>query len=225
MQVQAIKPINRTKVEARRFYDNVSKFYDYMTGTSELKIAKEALGRLNIRGGESVLEIGFGTGRCLQRISESVGQEGRAYGIDISTGMLDVAGRRLKEAGLLDRTDLCGGDGASLPFGEGVFDAVFMGFTLELFDTPEIPKVLRDIRRVLRQGGRLGIVSMSKGNGAMLRLYEWAHGKWPKYIDCRPIYLEEAIMHAGYSIEVKWRASIFRLPVEVVIGINNYKGG
>jgi len=220
MQVQAIKPVNRTKIEARRFYDSVSKFYDYMTGSSELRIAKEALGRLNIGEGESVLEIGIGTGRCLQRISESVGQEGSAYGIDISTGMLGVAVRRLREAGLLDRTALCEGDGASLPYGEGVFDAVFMGFTLELFDTPEIPQVLRGIRRVLRQGGRLGIVSMSKGNGAMLRLYEWAHGKWPKYIDCRPIYLEEAIVHAGYSVEAKWRASMFRLPVEVVIGIN-----
>lgn len=157
MHVQAIKPVNRTKGEAKRFYDDLSKFYDNLVGSSERKVAKKALDRLNVREGESVLEIGFGTGRCLKRISERVGQRGRAYGIDISFGMLDVAGRRLKEAGLMERTDLCGGDGASLPYGEGVFDAVFMSFTLELFDTPEIPRVLREIERVLKKGG--GLVS------------------------------------------------------------------
>jgi len=223
MWIQAIKSVNRTKGEAKRFYDDLSEFYDNLVGSSERRIANKALDRLNVRGGESVLEIGFGTGRCLQRISKSVGQRGRSYGIDISFGMSDMARRRLKEAGLMERTDLCGGDGASLPYGEGVFDAVFMSFTLELFDTPEIPRVLREIERVLKKGGRLGIVSMSRENGGvMMRLYEWAHGKWPKYVDCRPIYLEEAIMNAGYSIEEKERARIFRLPIEIVIAIKAF---
>jgi len=221
MQVQAIQPVNRTKGEAKRYYDSLSKIYDSLVGSSERKIAEKALDRLNVRGGEFVLEIGFGTGRCLKRMAERVGHKGRAYGIDISFGMLDVAGRRLKEAGLMERTDLCGGDGARLPYGDGVFDAVFMSFTLELFDTPEIPQVLREVERVLKCGGRLGIVSMSKENGGtMLRLYEWAHRVWPKYVDCRPIYLEEAIMRAGYSVEGKVRARMFRLPIEIVIAIN-----
>lgn len=226
MRDHAIQPVSRTKGEAKRFYDSISKVYDHLIGSSEQKFAEEALDRLNIRGGESVLEIGFGTGRCLKRIAESVGREGRAYGMDISLGMSNVTWRRIKEAGLMERTCLCCGDAASLPYGDRVFGAVFMSFTLELFDTPEIPQVLHEIERVLKQGGRLGIVSISKENGGnMLKLYEWAHREWPKYVDCRPIYLEQLLIHTGYSIEVKENVRLFRLPVEIVVAANGGRQG
>jgi len=78
-----------------------------------------------------------------------------------------------------------------------------MSFTLELFDTPEIPKVLAKIKRVLKPKGRLGVVSMSRedGKSLLLRLYEWAHKKFPQYVDCRPIYVAESIKDAGFEIK------------------------
>jgi demethylmenaquinone methyltransferase/2-methoxy-6-polyprenyl-1,4-benzoquinol methylase len=164
-----------------------------------------ALERLSVSEGETVLEIGFGTGHCLKRIAESVGPKGKAYGVDLSTGMMEISKERLEKAGLEDRVKLFCGDAANLPFDDSVFDAVFMSFTLELFDTPEIPKVLEQINRVLKPEGRLAVVSISKGNGEsiFLRLYEWTHNKWPKYVDCRPIYVEQSLIDAGYQIKSK----------------------
>jgi demethylmenaquinone methyltransferase/2-methoxy-6-polyprenyl-1,4-benzoquinol methylase len=217
-----ILPVPRSKEEARRSYDRISRFYDYLTGAFERKYALMALERLSIQEGDRVLEIGFGTGHCLRHIAESVGQTGKACGIDISSGMLQVAKRRLGRAGLMDRAELYCGDAATLPYGDSTFDAVFMSFTLELFDTPEIPRVLEEIKRVLRPGGRLGVASMSKAGGRpfLLRLYEWAHQKWPKHIDCRPIFVEQALIDAGYATTSKEMVRLFGLPGEIVVAVN-----
>jgi ubiquinone/menaquinone biosynthesis C-methylase UbiE len=213
----------RSKEEAKQFYDRVSRVYDYFIGIFERKYAETALRFLAVKEGETVLEIGFGSGRCLRRIAESVGKTGKVYGIDISSGMLEVTTRRLEKAGVIDRVELCCGDAASLPYGDNVFDAVFMSYTLELFDTPEVPKVLRAVKRVLKEKGRLAVVSLSKENGESraLRLYERVHRKWPKYVDCRPIYLEQSLKDAGYKIRKKERLKLLRLlPLEIVVVVN-----
>lgn len=215
----AILPVPRTKEEAKRFYDRIARFYDYFTRTFELKYAEMALEALSIQEGEIVLEIGFGTGHCLKRIAQSVGDTGKAHGIDISSNMLEVTKRRLEKAGLAHRAELYCGDAVNLPYDDNTFDAVFMSFTLELFDTPEIPKLLKEVKRVLKPTGRLGVASMSKENGKsiLLRLYEWFHKRWPKYIDCRPIYLERSLADVGYKIQSKRKIRLMGLPGELII--------
>jgi len=218
----AILSVLRTKGEAKRFYDKLSRFYDYPVGAFERKYAEMALERLAIKEGETVLEIGFGSGHCLRRIAEAIGETGKAYGVDISSGMLEVTSRKLKKASLMNRVELCCRDAADLPYDDSTFDAVFMSFTLELFDTPEIPKILEGVKRVLKPRGRLGIASMSRedGESILLRLYEWAHKKWPRYIDCRPIYVEESLRDAGYEIKSKEKVNMFGLPGEIVVAVN-----
>ena len=212
--------VPRTKAQAKQTYDRVSRFYDYFAGIFERKYRDRALELLDIRKGEVVLEIGFGTGHCLKQMAELVGEEGKVYGIDISSGMVEISKGRLEKAGVLDRVCLCCGDALELPYEDNTFDAVFMSFTLELFDTPEIPKVLDEIKRVLKPGGRLGVVSMSKeGGGMLLRLYEWLHEKFPQYVDCRPIYVEQSIREAGFEIKYREKVKLFGLPGEIVIGV------
>ena len=220
--VSRVLPVPRTKEEAKRLYDRISRFYDFFTAAFERKYAEMALERLSVKEGEAVLEIGFGSGYCLRRIAQSVGQSGKAYGIDISSGMLEVTKRKLEKAELMDRTELHCGDAASLPYDDDTFDGVFMSFTLELFDTPEIPKVLEEIKRVFKPGGRLAVASMSKedGESMLVRLYEWVHKKWPKYVDCRPIYVEQSLKDAAYEIKSKEKVRLFGLPGEIVIAVN-----
>ena len=224
-QVSPVLPVPRTKEEAKRFYDWLSRFYDLLA-VFERKYAGMALASLSVNEGETVLEIGFGSGHCLRRIAQSVGQSGKAYGIDISAGMLEVTKGRLEKAQLMARAELYCGDAATLPYDDNTFDAVFMSFTLELFDTPEIPEVLREVKRVLGPGGRLGVVSMSKENGEsmLMRIYEWFHTKWPKYIDCRPIYVEQSLRDAGYRIKNKEKVRFFGLPGEIIIAGDENSG-
>jgi demethylmenaquinone methyltransferase/2-methoxy-6-polyprenyl-1,4-benzoquinol methylase len=221
-----ILPVPRTKEEVKQAYDRFSKFYDYTLGLLGRKYSKMALERLSVIEGETVLEIGFGTGHCLQWIAKLVGSAGKVYGIDISPGMLEKTKKRLDKEGLANRTELYCGDATCLPFNESTFDAVFMSFTLEVFDTPEIPMVLAQIKKVLKLGGRLGIVDMSKENGKsiFLKVYEWIHNKCPKYLGSRPIYAEQCLIDAGYQIKSKEKIKIFRLPAEIIVAIKAMPG-
>jgi demethylmenaquinone methyltransferase/2-methoxy-6-polyprenyl-1,4-benzoquinol methylase len=144
------------------------------------------------------------------------------YGVEISSGMMEEAKKRLEKAGLMDRVELYCGDAVKMPYNEHKFDAVFMSFTLELFDTPEIPIILNEIKRVLKSDGRLGVVSMSReeGNSILFKLYEWAHKKFPNYADCRPIYVEQSLKEAGFEIKNKNKVKVLGLPLEIVIGKN-----
>ena len=211
--------VRRSKAEAKTAYDRMSRWYDVLAGSGERQFVRLGLEKLATTEGQVVLEIGFGTGHALVVLAQAVGDSGKVYGIDISEGMLNVAREKLKAAGLAERVELRLGDAAQLPFQDRFFEGIFMSFTLELFDTPEIPVVLAECRRVLRSGGRLALVAMSKkGAGSLtLRLYEWVHEKLPQYVDCRPIFVRKALEEAGFQVIDSESRSMWGLPVEIMV--------
>jgi demethylmenaquinone methyltransferase/2-methoxy-6-polyprenyl-1,4-benzoquinol methylase len=221
MANEKILRVTRTKEQAKKTYDKISRFYDIFEGSFEKKFRNKALEQLDIKKGENVLEIGFGTGHSMVKIAEKVGKKGKAFGIDISSRMKDITQRRLEKKGLADIVELHCGDAIKTPYNESIFDAVFMSFVLELFDTPEIKIVLKEINRIIKPNGRLGIISLSKenGNSRMLKAYEWIHKHFTKIADCRPIYVEQAIKNAGNQIIYKENIKIFGLPGEIVISV------
>jgi ubiquinone/menaquinone biosynthesis C-methylase UbiE len=150
-----------------------------------------------------------------------VGSSGQVIGLDISHGMLAVAQRRLQTEKLSDCAILHLGDAANLNFIPSTsLDGIFMSFTLELFDTPEIPGVLQECYRVLKLGGRLVVVTMTKTYppGIAVRLYEWFHEHMPDYADCRPIFARQALEQNGFMILDGSASSMWGLPVEIVLG-------
>ena len=217
----SIKRVNRSKDAARASYNRMSRWYDMIAGSTEKKYRDWGLEKLSARQGEKILEIGFGTGHCLVSLAKAVGPAGRVIGLDLSDGMLAIARERLQQLALSDRVDLHLGDAAHLDFLQaGDLDGVFMSFTLELFDNPEIPRVLQECHRILKPGGRLAVVSMTKTNppGLPVRMYEWFHEHLPDYADCRPIFARQALEENGFKIQDVSVSSMWGLPVEIVLG-------
>ncbi len=212
-----IQRVERSREETKQSYDRMSRWYDLFAG-SEKKFTRIGLQKLNVQPGEHVLEIGFGTGQALIELAQAGAES--VSGVDLSEGMLHVAQERVRAAGLGESIDLRLGDATQLPFNDETFDAIFISFTLELFDTPEIPVVLGECRRVLRTGGRLGVVSLAKRETLACRVYEWGHAKMPAMLDCRPIFARQAVEQAGFLIEEAGEVKMWGLPVEVVVAVN-----
>ena len=210
----------QSKDHTRAFYNKISRVYDLLSERSEGPMRKAGRELLKIRAGESILEIGFGTGHSLIAIAKAVGRNGRVFGLDLSDQMLALAKANLSKARMSDRATLRRGDGAMLPFADASMDAVFMSFTLELFDTPEIPTVLGECKRVLWPGGRIVVVGMSKDgrHDALVGVFEWTHKHFPNFLDCRPIYVREALEQEGFTIAKAMKKHMW-VPVEIILGV------
>lgn len=201
-------------------YNKMSRFYGFLSDSSEKRFVDVAIDQeLKPVEGEVLLEPGFGSGQVLKALAEKVSGSGKVYGIDISDGMVEAAGRRLEKAGLAGRVELTRGDARKMPYADGFFDAVFMSFTLELFSDADIPVVLGESMRVLKDGGRICVASMSSRakSGAMMKIYAWFHRRFPNFVDCRPIFAAGALEEAGFDIERSKVLSMWGLPVEIVL--------
>lgn len=212
--------VRRSKEDAQTLYDRLSGWYDLLAGSSEEEYVEGGLRKLRVEPGERVLEIGFGTGRALVSLAQGVGSSGRVFGVDISEGMARRARGRLDRTGLREGVALIRGDGARLPLKDQALDAIFMSFTLELFDTPRLRLVLHECKRVLDEEGRLCVVSMARRSdqSLLVRVYEWVHQRVPQYVDCRPIPVEKVVANAGFEIIDVERRSMWGLPVDIVLG-------
>jgi ubiquinone/menaquinone biosynthesis C-methylase UbiE len=210
----------QSKEETKAFYNKIAGVYDMLAERSERPVREAGLKMLGVRSGERMLEIGFGTGHCLVELARAVGPSGRVFGIDLSDNMVRAAEKLVRDEGLEERTELVCGDALHLPYEAESVDGIFMSFTLELFDTPEILKVLAECRRVLKTGGRIVVVGMSRTSrgGLVTEVFEWTHRHFPNYLDCRPILVRRALEDAGlritgYEIAKMW------VNVEVVRGV------
>ena len=215
------RPILRRKLSREQicaFYDKYAEFYDALAERSEHPVLMATLEYLDAQAGERILEIGCGTGHALSRIAAATGTGGFAVGLDLSSGRLNRARSLAARESGGNPAEFVRADALHLPFHNESFDAICTTFTIELFDTPEIPRLYDECRRVLRPGGRLAAASLSEeGSHHWGRdAYEWVHQHFPSLANCRPIYLLESLDESGFEI-VQSKFMTVWLPMEVVL--------
>ena len=214
---QTVLPVLTSKTETRAFYNRISGVYDLLAERTQRPVRQVGLDLLAARPGEHLLEVGFGTGHCLIELAKAVGPKGRVYGVDIAEAMADLSLRLAEKERVGHIVHPICGDAENLPLPTDSVDGIFMSFVLELFNTPDIPVVLKECKRVLKVGGRIAIVALSKETqGSLVRAFEWTHLHFPNLVNCRPIFVRRALEEAGYLVRETLHKRMW-VPVEIVL--------
>lgn len=115
------------------------------------------------RPGERVLDLGTGPGEPALSIAQAVGPTGSVVGVDLSERMVEIA-RDVGQRRGLGHADFRVMDAAALELSDQSFDAAVSSFGFQIFTDPE--RSAREVRRVLRPGGRLAVSIWSTGDRA-----------------------------------------------------------
>jgi len=200
----------------RQNYKRMSKYYDLIAAPSEKRFKDIGIEMLEVRAGMRVMELGCGTGYSLEKISKLVGENGKIFGCDISEGMLTQAQKRMRKSSLPLKANIYQADILSLPIKEKYFDRIFLSFVLEIFPDEDIKQVLGNCRDLLKDDGKICIVSIQYEKGFPIKIYEWAHRRFPNVVDCRPIDLKVYLLEAGYELVKIRKEKMWGLPIEII---------
>jgi phosphatidylethanolamine/phosphatidyl-N-methylethanolamine N-methyltransferase len=142
-----LRPVMRER-STKKIYDVQAKVYDRTFGVLVKKRIGKAIGQLDIREGDLVLDLGVGTGNSLQFYPD----RGTVVGIDLSNGMLEKAQRKIEEKGWT-RFRMVQADALKLPFADNSFDHIFVSHVISVVSDPAA--VIREMQRVGKPGARM----------------------------------------------------------------------
>ncbi len=178
---------------------------------------EEAVRLAGAREGQSVLVAACGTGRGMDGLAKAVGPKGRIEAMDLSSAMIEQARAKMEKMGLSDRVHFRQGNVRSLPYPDESFDIVYNGYMFDLIEKKGFVPILEEMRRVLRPGGKLVLLNMSKPDGRKTffeRIYRFTG------IPCRPVLMAPYLESLGFSdVQRRYKPVPARSFYEKLVGL------
>jgi len=166
-------PLEDKARRVRGVFDSVAGKYDLMNDLMSAGLhrlwKRFAVNATHVRSGMRVLDLAGGTGDLAADFARRVGPTGTVVLTDINGAMLAAGRDRLINAGLVMPVVQC--DAEKLPFPDGHFDCVSIGFGLR--NVTRKDHALAEMRRVLRPGGVAAVLEFSKVWEPLKPAYDW----------------------------------------------------
>jgi demethylmenaquinone methyltransferase/2-methoxy-6-polyprenyl-1,4-benzoquinol methylase len=178
---------DRSREQARdmaAMFDKVAPRYDFLNRVLSLRRdrgwRRRAVTLARLDDGETALDVGVGTGDLAFELLGSSAPTSRVVGIDVSERMLVLVRARARASADGARFEARAADAHALPFADRSFDRVVAGFAVRNFG--DLDAGLREMRRVLRPGGRAVILEFSHAPNPLVRaVYRlYVHGLVPR---------------------------------------------
>lgn len=163
----------------RNVYRRYARHYDFYFGKVFHQGRKLAIEQMGIEPGQHVLEVGVGTGLSLPEYPSGV----RVTGIDLSPEMIEGATARVEALGITD-VELQEMDASAMNFPDASFDHVVAMYVLSVAPEPE--RVIAEMRRVCKPGGRLYIVNHFRHANLLVSGFERAMAPLSRLVGFRP---------------------------------------
>lgn len=158
------------KEQVADMFNSISKTYDFLNHFMSLGIdiiwRKKAIKSLKPYQPQLVLDVATGTGDFAIE-SIKILKPKKIIGVDISSGMLDVAREKIKKKNLEQIFEVQMGDSEKLLFEDNTFDAVTVAFGVRNFE--DLERGLADIQRVLKPEGRAIILEFSNPKNLVIK--------------------------------------------------------
>jgi demethylmenaquinone methyltransferase/2-methoxy-6-polyprenyl-1,4-benzoquinol methylase len=157
-------PIGEKQKLVGGVFTSVARSYDRMNDLMSLGVhrvwKRYFVGTSGVKRGDAVLDLAGGTGDIAALLHERVGADGRVVLGDINGDMLSVGRDRMTDRGLVAGIEYVQCNAEALPFPDRSFDLVTIAFGLR--NVTDKPAALREMRRVLKIGGRALVLEFSQ---------------------------------------------------------------
>ena len=199
-------------------YDSLSTTYDIWGKLAETKARSRALDLADIHDGQQILEVAVGTGLAFYEIVKK-NPGGTNIGIDISTGMLKKAAKRLQSlSGANYRLKI--GNAFKIEEESQRFDLLLNSYMFDLIAFNEMDSVLTEFKRVLKKNGKLILVNMTTGESFGSGIYSLISRMSPKLFGgCRGVRLSEKLMQNGFQVITREYHQQLLFPSEVILAL------
>ena len=220
------KQLTLTSSEAQAFYDKFGKKQDAQ-GFYEDPALDDLIAHGAFQNSDKIFEFGCGTGKFAERLlAKYMSSSATYFGCDVSPTMIGLATQRLMD--YAERAKVVRTDGSiHFPIHDHSVDHVVSNFVLDLLCTKDIEMVFTESHRVLTPGGKLCLVSLTKGVTVPSRIvsFLWAavfRMRASLVGGCRPIRLEPYIDPHRWQLEYRNIPTPFGVPSEVIVLAKKY---